>query len=168
MMFRKLGRLLPHAVILICNMYVVFYLIDRVNPAMNFIDNGLTKGLLTAMCAIALVNARALLARSASAGSGRRSARGTGYDARPQPRPQARAGYARPEVRRTTGSYGARPDDRDPYRHDRYSSAYAARGGYDRQKVSAGYPRDSRSRQAYGRDAAPRRGTGYEREGMRR
>ena len=59
-MIKRLRSLLPHAAILICNMYVVFYLIDRVNPAMNFIDNRLTKGLLLALCAIALLNARAL------------------------------------------------------------------------------------------------------------
>ena len=61
-MLKKIERLMPHAAILICNMYVVFFLIDRVNPAMNFIDNRLTKGLLLAMCAAALVNARVLLA----------------------------------------------------------------------------------------------------------
>ena len=43
-------RLAPHAAILICNMYVVFYAIDRVNTAMNFIDNPLTKGLLLILC----------------------------------------------------------------------------------------------------------------------
>ena len=32
-------------------MYLVFFLIDRVNPAMNFIDNGLTKGLLAVFAA---------------------------------------------------------------------------------------------------------------------
>jgi len=47
----KNGRaLLQHLVILICNMYIVFFLIDCVNPAMNFIDNGLTKGLLLILC----------------------------------------------------------------------------------------------------------------------
>lgn len=57
-MLKRLERWVPHATILICNMYLVFFLIDRVNPAMNFIDNGLTKGLLLLLCAAALFNAR--------------------------------------------------------------------------------------------------------------
>ena len=59
-MLNRLKRMLPHAAILIGNMYLVFYLIDRVNKAMNFIDNGLTKGLLLALCVLALINARRL------------------------------------------------------------------------------------------------------------
>ena len=57
----RIRNMLPHAVILICNMYVVFFLIDRVNPAMNFIDNGLTKGLLALLCAGAAIDALALM-----------------------------------------------------------------------------------------------------------
>ena len=60
-MLKKLERLLPHGAILICNMYIVFYLIDRVNTAMNFIDNGLTKSLLLVLCAVTPFNAWALL-----------------------------------------------------------------------------------------------------------
>ena len=47
-------RLLPHGAILICNMYIVFFLIDRVNTAMCFIDNDITKALLFVMCVISL------------------------------------------------------------------------------------------------------------------
>lgn len=54
---KKLRGMLPHGAILIANMYIVFFLIDRVNTAMNFIDNGLTKGLLLAMCAFVLLDA---------------------------------------------------------------------------------------------------------------
>ena len=53
---KKLRAMLPHAAILIANMYIVFFLIDRVNSAMNFIDNGLTKGLLLAMGLIVLAD----------------------------------------------------------------------------------------------------------------
>ena len=56
-MRKTIQAALPHLVILICNMYIVFFLIDRVNPAMNFIDNGLTKGLL-----LILIAATAILA----------------------------------------------------------------------------------------------------------
>lgn len=80
-MLDRLKRLLPHAAILICNMYVVFFLIDRVNKAMNFIDNGLTKGLLLALCLIGLWNAGSLSRGSrrrqpgVQASRGRREAR---------------------------------------------------------------------------------------------
>lgn len=60
-MWNRLRRMLPHAVILICNMYVVFFLIDRVNPAMNFIDNGLTKGLLLLLSAAGIFDALLLI-----------------------------------------------------------------------------------------------------------
>ena len=56
-MLNKVRRWLPHAAIVLCNMYIVFFLIDRVNTAMNFIDNGLTKGLLAIMCVVAVINA---------------------------------------------------------------------------------------------------------------
>lgn len=55
-MSKKLRAMMPHAAILIANMYIVFFLIDRVNTAMNFIDNGLTKGLLLAMSLIVLAD----------------------------------------------------------------------------------------------------------------
>ena len=60
-MRNRLREMMPHAVILICNMYIVFFLIDRVNPAMNFIDNGLTKGLLAVLCAGAIYGALTLM-----------------------------------------------------------------------------------------------------------
>ena len=53
-MQKKIREMLPHGAILIANMFIVFFLIDRVNTAMNFIDNGLTKGLLLAMGGIVL------------------------------------------------------------------------------------------------------------------
>ena len=56
-MSKKLRAMLPHGAILIANMYVVFFLIDRVNTAMNFIDNRLTKGLLLAMGMLVLCDA---------------------------------------------------------------------------------------------------------------
>ena len=57
-MKKKLRSALPHAAIVLANMFVVFFLIDRVNTAMNFIDNDLTKGVLLAMCALAIANWR--------------------------------------------------------------------------------------------------------------
>ncbi|MBQ8507871.1 MAG: hypothetical protein IJ466_10625 [Clostridia bacterium] len=52
-----LRKLLPHAAIIISCMYFVFFFIDRVNSAMNFIDNGITKGLLFVLGIISIVNA---------------------------------------------------------------------------------------------------------------
>ena len=43
-------RYVPHAAILTVNMYIVFFLIDRVNQSMNFIDNGMTRALLLLQC----------------------------------------------------------------------------------------------------------------------
>lgn len=58
-MWKRIRPMLPHAAIVLANAYLVFFLIDRVNTAMNFIDNKLTKGLLLAMCLLAVVNWRA-------------------------------------------------------------------------------------------------------------
>ena len=55
-MLKRIQPALPHAAILLANMVVVFFLIDRVNTAMNFIDNPLTKGVLLAVCALAILN----------------------------------------------------------------------------------------------------------------
>lgn len=53
-MWKKVRPMLPHAAILLANAYVVFFLIDRVNTSMNFIDNELTKGMLLVMCLLAI------------------------------------------------------------------------------------------------------------------
>ena len=52
-----LRKRLPHAAIILSGMYLVFFLIDRVNGAMSFINNGITKRLLLILCAISVVNA---------------------------------------------------------------------------------------------------------------
>ncbi|MBR3927419.1 MAG: hypothetical protein IKJ65_00295 [Clostridia bacterium] len=57
-MFRKI---LPHAAIILSVMYVVFFHIDRVNSAMAFIDNDITKVLLYALCVVSLINAAVLI-----------------------------------------------------------------------------------------------------------
>ena len=58
---KTLKKLAPHAVILIGNMYYVFWGIDRVNKAMNFIDNSFTKLLLLLLIDFCFVNAYTLL-----------------------------------------------------------------------------------------------------------
>ena len=52
-----LRKLLPHAAIIISAMYFVFFFIDRVNPAMAFINNDMTKIQLCVLCVIAICNA---------------------------------------------------------------------------------------------------------------
>ena len=50
-----LRKLLPHVAIIISVMYFVFYFIDRVNSAMAFINNNITKNLLFALGVIAIL-----------------------------------------------------------------------------------------------------------------
>lgn len=49
-------KLSPHGAILIANMFFVFYGIDRVNTAMNFINNGYTKTLMLILCILSALN----------------------------------------------------------------------------------------------------------------
>lgn len=51
-----LKKLLAHAAIIISGMYFVFFFIDRVNSAMAFIDNGITKALLFILCVVSVLN----------------------------------------------------------------------------------------------------------------
>ena len=126
-MWKKLRPMLPHGAILIANMYIVFFLIDRVNPAMNFIDNRLTKGLLLAMCAVGLFNGYRLLEpwlrrrRMPPAPTPRQA----GY----APRQSAQDRYAAPEDRRGT----------NPARRDHGESDYvwdSRAGEYRRRDTS--------------------------------
>lgn len=57
-------RLLAHCAIIISGMYLVFFFIDRVNPAMSFIDNNITKGLLVALSVLSVVNAIQVIAQT--------------------------------------------------------------------------------------------------------
>ena len=115
-MLNKIRRILPHVAILICNMYIVFFLIDRVNSAMNFIDNNLTKGLLLILCAVGLFNFREVLLMERSA--------------RRQSAPRTRQ---RPVYEESRGTRSADDDERYGYASSRSSSsrgASARRGDY--------------------------------------
>lgn len=61
-MMGMLKKLLAHCAIIISGMYIVFFLIDRVNPAMGFIDNDITKPLLLVLSLIAIINAIQVIA----------------------------------------------------------------------------------------------------------
>lgn len=58
-----LGRCLPHLLIINSLILITFVLIDRVNNAMNFIDNSMTKGLLLITCVVAVASAVLLIIR---------------------------------------------------------------------------------------------------------
>lgn len=51
-----LRKILPHAAIILSAMYFVFFGIDRVNTAMCFIDNEITKVLLVVLGVISVIN----------------------------------------------------------------------------------------------------------------
>jgi len=57
-----LRKLLPHGAIIISLMYLVFFCIDRVNTAMAFINNDITKVLLLVLCIISSINAGLIIA----------------------------------------------------------------------------------------------------------
>lgn len=61
-MIGMLKKLLAHCAIIISGMYIVFFFIDRVNPAMGFIDNDITKPLLLALALISIINAIQVIA----------------------------------------------------------------------------------------------------------
>lgn len=100
-MFRKV---LPHAAIVLSNMYIVFYLIDRVNSAMSFIDNGITKALLVLLAVVSIANAVFLIRDER-----RRVARAAQRRAqpRPAPRPDSSASPLRPGAPARRSRFGA-------------------------------------------------------------
>jgi len=54
-------KLFSHAAIIISVMYLVFFGIDRVNTAMCFIDNEITKYLLVVLSLLSIINACVLI-----------------------------------------------------------------------------------------------------------
>ena len=56
-----LKKIMAHTAIVISGMYFVFFFIDRVNSAMAFIDNDITKVLLFVLCVISVVNSVLLI-----------------------------------------------------------------------------------------------------------
>ena len=85
-----LRKILPHVSIVMCNMYIVFYLIDRVNSAMSFINNSITKALLLIMCIISIVNSVYLI-RDERRRIAARNRRRAAVSRAPEHRPATRA-----------------------------------------------------------------------------
>lgn len=57
-----LKRILPHICIIISVMMLVFYVIDRVNSAMSFINNDIFKTLLLFYCIVVIASSVYLIA----------------------------------------------------------------------------------------------------------
>ena len=79
-------KLLPHATIIIAAMYLVFFVIDRFNEPMAFVNNRMTKDLLLAMCAMSVVNAVALIRYDRKEARRRRKKQKKAADKRRAPR----------------------------------------------------------------------------------
>lgn len=75
-----LRKILPHLSILLSNMYIVFFLIDRVNGVMAFINNNLTKWLLVAASVVSIVNSIILIHAMSAAASAAKSAHRAGAE----------------------------------------------------------------------------------------
>ena len=79
-------KLFPHATIIIAAMYLVFFVIDRFNEPMAFVNNRMTKDLLLAMCAMSVVNAVALIRYDRKEARRRRKKQKKAADKRRAPR----------------------------------------------------------------------------------
>ena len=53
---------LPHVSILLANMYIVFFVLDKVNTAMTFINNDITKMLLLILALSSIANSCMMIA----------------------------------------------------------------------------------------------------------
>lgn len=54
--------ILPHAAIVLSCMMIVFFILDKFNDAMAFINNDITKTLLLILAVISVINSIALIA----------------------------------------------------------------------------------------------------------
>ena len=53
--------ILAHAAVVLSLMYLVFFVIDRINTAMEFINHDMTKALIAVLAVVSIVNAEMLL-----------------------------------------------------------------------------------------------------------
>ena len=51
----KLRNILRHAAMILSLMFVTFLILDQFNPMMNFVDNGISRWLLAALCLSGIV-----------------------------------------------------------------------------------------------------------------
>lgn len=61
----RLSKILPHITIILAGMFIVFWILDILNPTMNFINRKISNKLLLAFCISAIITA--ILASTISA-----------------------------------------------------------------------------------------------------
>jgi uncharacterized membrane protein len=54
---KRLGRIIPHMTIILAGMFIVFWILDILNPTMNFINRKISNKLLLIFCILAIVTA---------------------------------------------------------------------------------------------------------------
>ena len=51
----RFGKILPHITIILAGMFIVFWILDVLNPTMNFINRKISNKLLLIFCILAIV-----------------------------------------------------------------------------------------------------------------
>ena len=134
-----LRKILPHAAIILSMMYFVFFCIDRVNSAMAFINNDITKWLLVILGVISIYDAVLLIVED-------------------QKRAERKVDRVQPEDRFDRAQTAA------PARRTAVRTNYAADYTSERRSASSAAPvRRSQSASRYDSDYDYDRGSNYER-----
>jgi len=55
-MINKLRSVLPHIIIILSGIFLVFMILDYYNPTMNFVNNNINMKLFLAFCVLSIVN----------------------------------------------------------------------------------------------------------------
>ena len=55
-MINKLRSVLPHIIIILSGIFLVFMILDYYNPTMNFVNNNIKMKLFLAFCVLSIVN----------------------------------------------------------------------------------------------------------------
>lgn len=58
---KLLEKLLPHFLIVLAGMFLTFFIIDKYNNAMEFINNDISKALILVWCVISFICAAAMI-----------------------------------------------------------------------------------------------------------
>lgn len=122
-----LRKILPHAAIIISVMYFVFFFIDRVNTAMAFINNDMTKFLLFGLCVITIANAVFLIADD------RKRTRAAQQRRRPVHNPEPRRPVQQAQPRPRAGSDAPAASRYRDYERRDYEGRSYERRDYDRR-----------------------------------
>ena len=54
---KRLSKILPHITIILAGMFIVFWILDILNPTMNFINRKISNKLLLIFCILSIVTA---------------------------------------------------------------------------------------------------------------